>query len=149
MELIIRLGSEDQARAVERALDLYARLSMGQIEELEYLVRQREIRSAEGADKPGVADVVGLAERILPFCKAIKDALGHHPHGSFGIAHQRVSRDAHRCWEIKKVLAKALAMHREPNPKFPTVDYDGLWRRFTDDPEPRVEIADPTKGLAK
>ena len=74
-------------------------------------------------------------------CKPIKSSLRFQQNGSNGIGHPHVAPSTHRAWDVRKVLEKALAEHRNPNPTFRGVNYDGLIVRYTQDPEPTVEIA--------
>lgn len=76
----------------------------------------------------------------LPQATALIDALdmcaqiGHH-----------ATKNANRCYEIMKVVQKAVAEDRNPNPSFKGVDYDGLTVRYTDDPVPEAAIVEVKK----
>lgn len=129
----------EQAHAVQRALDLYTRICLGQLEAIAHLVRDDTL-PLHGADQrmgapPGTCDEVDRALR------ATKAHLGFHPSGSFGISHAHVHLTGKRTYEIDKTLSRVLAVHRNPTPTFHSVDYDGLVVRYTTDPAPVVEMA--------
>lgn len=134
----------DQAHAVCAALDLYTRIGIGQWEELAHLVRLGEIPVSRPAAEPRAAPDPVICDRVAALVGAIKQELGYPWNGSNGIGHPHVTPSAHRCFEIQKVLAQALAVHRNPHPAFRGVDYDGLSVRYTQDPAPvaRVEASD-------
>lgn len=121
--------TETQARCIVSALDLYLRIGIGQIEEIADLVRCAYIETNDGADW------VRCIENVETLCKAIKAELGHPSNGSYGIGHKNVRQDAKRAFEIKKQIDRAMSMHRDPNPSFRGVDYDGRIVRYTDDPD--------------
>lgn len=141
--ITLRIPTDEQASAVIAALDLYTRMSLGQIEELAYLMRCGEIkpRDDKGDDDRWLCDIEAALARV-------KTLLGHPQGGSFGVGSPKVSSSAHRCYEIKKVLAQVLAMKRNPRPDFPYVDYDGLFLRYTKDPAPTAHSEVPT-GVAE
>lgn len=131
----------DQARCITDALEFYARIGIGQIEELGNLVREEVILPCAGIDP---ADV---RYEIQALCTVIKRALGHHPGASFGIGHDRVHVTAKRAFEIKKQIDKARAEHRNPTPSpgFRSVAYDGRIVRYTEDPDITVSVSDSNK----
>ena len=137
--ITLHLPTDEQARAVVAALDLYTRMSLGQFDELAYLMRCGEIKPREDkADDRWLQDV----EQTLA---TLKTLLGHPQSGSFGVGSPKVSASAHRCYELQKVLSRALAMKREPRPDFPYIDYDGLIVRYTQDPAPSTQIITNSK----
>lgn len=69
-----------------------------------------------------------------------KTVLGYPKNGSHGIGHPHVCESGRRAYELQKVLEKVLAIHRNPNPEFRGVSYDGLGPRYTKDPAPKVWI---------
>jgi len=129
--------SLDQAYAVDRACDLYARIGLGQLNEIAMLVSFGEIRNADGRMATGE-----LRDNIKALMIRAKGLLGHSAHGSFEIGHALVPVGFKRAFEIKKVLEKSLAMHRNTDPEFRGVNYDGLSQtlRYTDDPMPVAEV---------
>ena len=132
----------EQAAAVVQALDLYSRLCIGQIDEVAHLVSSGAIPPyVEHGNAPANADMQTVdAVRELMLCA--KKSLGFHPNASRGIGHAHNPIAASRSYEVKKALARALAIHRNPNPSFQSVDYDGLIVRYTSDPEPRAAVVD-------
>lgn len=129
--------SVSQAQALKQALDLYARMGIGQINEIADLARMGIIKMRDADTAVGCP--VEKIEAIQKLCMEIKGLLGHPENGNFGIGHPNVSSDAKRSWEIRKVLAKVLA--DEFSPGFPGVDHQGLILRYTDDPEPIATLS--------
>lgn len=134
MTTVTMTMTAQQARCVIDALDLYCRIGLGQIEELEMLARSGFIRPTAGTDPADVRD------ELAALCSSIKRMLGHHPGGSFGIGHDLVHEYANRAFEIKKQIEKPLAEHRNTNPKLRTVDYDGRIVAYTSDPNITVTV---------
>lgn len=122
--------SVEQLQVINKALDLYSRLCQGQLGEIEYMVRVGDIKPKNGyvVDQDDFREVCEKANRLLGF-----DGGSYH-----GITSEHLPINALRAYELHKVIAKALAEHRNPKPDMRSVDYDGLWRRFTDDEEPVV-----------
>lgn len=122
----------DQAAAMARMLDLAVRIHMCQFGEIEYYARAQEIKHQTG--RPMNSDEWKELEEA---CNRMKAVFGFGSGASFGIGSQHISKDAHRGYEIKKVVDKALAMHGDPNPQgLRGVNYDGLVVRYTNDPAP-------------
>lgn len=136
MKKIVKLElTIDQAKVVEDALDLYSRIGIGQLEEVEHVLKR----------KFGFFNVVDKNTPINwdAFNQAIKYAklyIGFEPNASYGIGNKKVSVSVKRAFEIQKTLSKELAMDRDPNPGFKTFDYEGLTSRYTDDPAPECTI---------
>lgn len=133
----------EQATALSAAAECYARLCIGQFEELSNLVRHGMIPWFGGARGIEMTREIASAEeadQIESLAAAMKQTLGYPVNGSHGIGHTHNDITATRAWEIRKVLDKALAEHRDPNPRFRGVNYDGLTVRYTDDPAPIVQV---------
>ena len=131
----------DQARAIAFALDTYCRLCIGQLEVVTALVNDGTIPIGwrePAKDRLG-ADY-DTCKSIDAHMRECKNLLGYWPDGSNGIGHPHVDITGKRAWEIKKALKKAMAVHRDPNPAFPTVDYDGRVVRYTSDPDAVVDV---------
>ena len=130
-----------QATAINVALDLYSRLCIGQLERVAAMVRDGEIPigflSSQEQRLTASLEQRDLIYRKLLECKQI---LGYPPNGSNGIGHPHVCANAHRAREIYEAIQQAMAVHRNPNPVFPTTDYDGRTVRHTDEPDPIVKI---------
>jgi len=140
-EVTLKMNVE-QAHAIVSLLDLATRINMCQFGEIEYLARTGEIKHRDGRQLSQI-DLEGLADDI----RELTSTFGFTPASSFGIGSPHVSVTAHRGYEIKKVLEKALAVHREPNPKgLRGVNYDGLIVRYTNDPAPTATITGADKN---
>lgn len=142
----------EQGQAVSAALDLFVRLGIGQLEEVAHLVRLGTIPAARPGDQPREAVSYGNADEIAHLLSEVKALLGYPANGSNGIGHPHVALAAHRAYEVKKVMDRALALDRDPTPPFPTVNYDGLLVRYTEDPAPSAVVddkhpTDPVTGL--
>jgi hypothetical protein len=126
-----------QAEAFSRAADLFTRLGLGQFEELGRLADTGEFKTYEG--EPATAK---QARSFREFAMGLKSIMGHHDRGSFGLGSAHVSLDAHRVYELMKVVDRALAFHRNPSPKAARSDvrYDGLILRYTNDTAPHAEV---------
>ncbi len=129
-----------QAESVVDALDVFTRLSLGQFEIVGEMIRRGRIKVRLDDNSARVA-TPAEADRADELLKELKRLLGHSANQSFGVGHSGVGTAAHRCYEIEKVIEHELAMFRDPNPSFRTVNYDGLMLRFTDDPEPKAHVA--------
>lgn len=127
----------EQAKVVQNALDFYSRIGIGQIEEV-----QRVLRDQMGFDFVAYAEPQSKIdwEEIRSFLTCIKTYLGFECNASYGIGNAAVSIAVHRSYEVYKVLCLALAMDREPNPGYHNVFYDGLTVRYTQDPAPEATI---------
>ena len=133
--------SVEQAKVICDALDLYNRITLGQFEELESIIRHRLICKAsfdpnEEKIYPNFDEMDEIKEHI----HAIKRIMGFHPHSSFGIGNDKVHISNSRSYEMLKTIQKVLAEDRNPNPDFRTVDYDGVIVRYTNDELPICSI---------
>lgn len=126
----------EQAAAIAHMLDLATRIHLCQFSEIEWLSRLGYIKHRLGHNLN--QDDWG---HIEVYADHMKSVFGFPSNASFGIGSPHVSKDAHRGYEVKKVLEKALAEHRDPNPKgLRGVNYDGLVVRYTDDPVPVAAV---------
>jgi hypothetical protein len=134
----------EQAYVISGALEFFARIGMGQLTEIDYLAKTNRLMYSKTAvpnsdGKLSIESTEELREALIAAQKVLGfDGAGH----SHGIASDRVHHDMRFCHEMHKVLAKELAMQRDPNPSFRTVDYDGLTLRVTDEEPIKVSIAD-------
>ena len=140
MEKVALELSLEQAYAVRDALDCYSRLCIGQIEEVGELIRSGTIPHAESSERPRYTASPDQIDHAMELLNQVKAVLGYPRNGSNGIGHSHVHASACRAYETKKVLAQALAYHREPTPSFKGVDYDGLGPRYTQDPAPIARV---------
>lgn len=128
----------EQASATSDALDAFSRLCIGQ-----QLVRHGVIPMAmPGPDGQRQTAPIEVCDRIEELMIEAKRLLGHPSNGSHGIGHALNAQAGRRAYEVKKVMDKAMALHRNPNPGFRTVDYDGLGPRYTTDPAPVAVIVE-------
>lgn len=126
----------DQAAAMTRMLDLAIRIHLCQFGEIEYMARTGELKMRGGA-KMGDDQWDEVAHSL----KLLAMQFGFLPGASHGIGSMHVSIDAHRAYELKKVVEKTLAEWRNPIPEgMRGVNYDGLGPRYTNDPAPVAKI---------
>lgn len=130
--------SIEQADAMTKGLDLSCRIMMGQVDELCTLARSGRLLArddrAKGGHRPLTFDEI---ENMQGHLRAISSILGHGG-GSFGIGAPGVPIEAKRQYEIKKVVEKVVADHRQPGAIF--VQNDGLIVRYTRDEKPRAQL---------
>lgn len=133
--------TDTQAECITLALELYARLGLGQFQEITYLCRTKQIRGRYGELTHEQCETIDV------FCDQIKKMLGHPPNGSFGIGSPQLHPMTQRAYEINKQIYKALAEHRNPNPSmgYRGVNYDGRIVRYTEDPDITVSVSDSNK----
>jgi hypothetical protein len=136
--------NKDQAIDLIHGLDLYMRLSAGQIEEVAHVA---------GWFTKGATNLAKEEEVFY----AVKSALGHPRNGNYGIAHENVHIAAKRAYEVSCMLRMAIHQikMRDPNLSLDdrkhsswSRDADGLTFRVTSDPVPKInliETADPAK----
>jgi hypothetical protein len=139
-----------QAQAVVDSLDLYTRLSMGQVNELaaKFASGEFKIKATDRSDRGRIASDAELLD-IRDHCWDLKTALGHYENSSFSIGNRAVSDTAHRAYELTKTIEKALAEFSDPAPSFKRTQYDGLTVRYTNDPAPYCEVQIPGVVLAR
>jgi len=131
-----------QAYAVRDACDFYSRICSGDFEEVVNLMRAGVIPEYRQAQDERTRVAYGKMEEATSRLVAIKRHLGYPDTASLGIGHPHLDPAANRTWEVKKSLEKALAMHRDPNPEFKGVNYDGNIVRYTRDPAPFATVRD-------
>ncbi|MFT6641386.1 MAG: hypothetical protein ACJAUZ_002390 [Flavobacteriaceae bacterium] len=130
-----------QANAMNLALDTYSRLCIGQLEEVWSLVNAGTVPISTPHDLPRAEASIEACDQIQAIMKQAKAILGFASNSSMGIGNPHVDVTGHRAWELRKALSKELAYHRDPNPSFKGVDYDGNVVRYTSDPLPIVKIS--------
>lgn len=122
----------DPAAAMTRMLDLATRIHLCQFGEIEHMARMGELKHQTG--RRLTPEECG---QLTYHAASISAVFGFTMNASHGIGARHISKDAHRGYEVMKVMQKALAEHRDPIPHgMPGVDRDGLICRCTDDPEP-------------
>jgi len=131
--------SVEQAQVICSALDLYSRITLGQFEEIESLIRHRLICKSDNNSEKSYPDFDEI-DQIRNHIYDIKRVMGFHPHGSFGVGNPKLHISNSRAYEMLKTIQKVLAEDRNPNPDFRTVDYDGVIVRYTQDELPTCTI---------
>jgi len=140
-EVTLKMNVE-QAHAIVSLLDLAVRINMCQFGEFEQWARMGIIKHRDGRELS-----YGELETLDGTLRYVSSIFGFPSNANFGIGSPHVSDTAKRGYEIKKVLDKALAVHREPNPKgLRGVNYDGLIVRYTNDPAPTATITGADKN---
>lgn len=136
-EVVMKMNLK-QAHAVSKALDLYARVCMGQLDEIPYLVAIGELSPGSNGHFPTEKKIASVEQcRMMnELASSMKGVMGFTSGSSHGIGSDAVSETAHRTWEVKKVLDQTLAYHHNPTPECKGVHYDGLILRYTKDKAP-------------
>lgn len=132
-----------QAEVISKALDVFSRIGIGQLEIISELVNESFIpmSTAEVERKVAPLATVEDIEELMLKAKAL---LGHPRGGNHGIGHRHNDQGACHAYEIHKVLAKVLLEHRAPSLRHFGTDSDGLIVRYTNSPAPRASIKSPT-----
>lgn len=123
------------AEVLRSALDIYTRIGIGQLERIDDYIPV----------SLNMDLFLEMREKIDSNLFFLKSQLGYHTHGSYGISSKFVDEKAHRAYEIYKALSKPLYLYRNrDNEKIDrhVVDLDGLFLRYTKDPEPVVTEKD-------
>ncbi len=134
MKVTITLN-EAQARTVCDALDLYARIGIGQLQEVSSLVRQGFLVPTKTPKDAG-----WFYDGFDSVMNSAKSMLGLSGSSSYGIGHNSVNVDAKRAFELRKQIEKPMALAGDPDPGFRGVNYDGRIVRYTDDADITVEV---------
>lgn len=141
MEKIQMTVTVPQAQAIAKALDLFARLSIGQVGMIAEMVSMQEIPMYAQNGSPGRDVSPEVCDTVQEKVEEVLRTLGYSGFGhSLGVGNEHVPVAGHRAYEVSKVLEKVLAEHRNPNPEFRGVNYDGLSLRYTNDPAPIVQM---------
>lgn len=126
----------EQAAAISKALDLYTRIGMGQLEEVALLASMGLVPVRTAAGSPRQVASPDQCEQLRELMDQAKCILGFARTAHAGIGNPNIDITVARAYEVGKVLSKALAEHRNPAPTFRGVDYDGLGPRYTTDLAP-------------
>jgi hypothetical protein len=141
MKAVLLKMTTDQAAVNARALNLFARLHLGQFNLVAEMFREgrvpgRDPNTAYGGRVLTVAEM----QRAELLCDELKRILGFERGGSFGIGSKAVAKDAHRSYEVLSVLQQALAVDRDPSGNGQL--HAGLRLRYTEDPLPEATVTD-------
>lgn len=129
--------TEAHAQATAEALDLYARIGIGQFQVLAEQIAYGLVPVggvAQSAER--VPASPAQCDKIRELCDEMKSVMNFPGGGSNGIGHKHNAAATHAAWEVKKVLDQTMAIKRNPHPDFRGVNYDGLVLRYTDHPAP-------------
>lgn len=90
MKKITIEASEAQVKVIKEALELYARLGLGQMEYVaDHIIDNNDLNMAR-------------ADSIRGLVMAVKEVLGHPANGSYSIRHENVApkyKDAYAMWQ--------------------------------------------------
>lgn len=109
-------ASRKQAEVVCAALDLYSRLGLGQLEQIEEQARWQAIPL--GPIYSGRAPEYEVYEAVRGKVAELKALMGYQPHHSWSIGAPAVPEDAKRAYEVLGSLRKALAPKKATLPIF-------------------------------
>lgn len=132
--------SVSRAQAVKSALELFSRLSIGQIESVTEMLRHGDIPRRGDSSSPRALPTIDQIESIDALLMEAKSILGYSRGGSLWVGNPHVTEAGHLAWETYKELSRALAVHRNPAPSFRGVDYDGNLLRYTQEPLPVATV---------
>lgn len=131
--------TEAHAQATSEALDLYARIGMGQFQVLAEQISFGVVPvGGVSQSKERMLASPAQCDKARELCDELKAVMGYSRGGSNGVGHRHNTSAVHAAWEVKKVLDQAIAVTRNPNPDFRGVSYDGLVCRYTTYPAPVV-----------
>ncbi len=137
---LVVVCSLQEGQVVAEALDAYTRIGMGQIMIVSELLRFGTVKVEGASPGSGMANLREL-DRFEALVERLRSSLNFSAGQSLGVGNRSVKVEAHRAWEMCKVVRQALAMHRDPSPAFKGVHYDGLdLLRYTADPKPKAEV---------
>lgn len=142
-QFVVTCATEAQAYALRDALELYARICIGQFHQISELMRAGVIPMAsDGSGMRSTVDVreVIAAEEALTAAKA---CCGNPANGGMSIGNPHVHESAKRAWEMLKVVQKTLAEERQEEGPARGVHHQGLMVRYTDDPAPTCVVVVP------
>lgn len=128
----------EQAAYISQALDVFARLGIGQINIVDELHREGfipHLSPSANIDYEAFCDVMKEAKHVLGFGSG----------ASLGIMNERVPKGAVLSWVVKKEIDQKIAMHKDPNPDFKGVNYDGNnlnLMKIPEDELPRAKIVE-------
>ena len=97
-------------QVVSRALELYARMGCGQLEELDALARHGLLKNAQGS-RPSIDDIEEAAEHLYAYKRAV---LGFARTASHGIFSTAVNPEFQKAWALYQAIRHRLAWDRTP-----------------------------------
>lgn len=132
--------SIEQAQAIEKALDVYSRLTMGQFSIITEMVMYGSIPLFAENGKPVNPLLIETCNKVRENIKEVGKLLGYKNGVNLGIGNRHMPMNGLRTYEVSRVLNKTLAEYINPNPSFKGVEYDGLILRYTSDEIPEVNL---------
>ena len=132
----------EQAEIVRDCLNLFARLSTGQMNILGELFTDGKIPAYRENGREGLSleEISSIINKI----NDIKEICGFPINGNLGIGHPLVSHAGKSAWEMTKVLDKAIFDYRQESESSDyssiQVSYDALLVRYTQQEVPVVRI---------
>ncbi|KWU19199.1 hypothetical protein [Burkholderia cenocepacia] len=127
--------SETQAQILAKALELFSRVSLGQLEYITEMARFGDITRSDGTVAP--SDCLADAETHLQAVKLL--LTGHHTNSSKSIGGDTIPR-ANAAWEVYKVIRNQLAWDRSPTGGHGVDFFDPYSPKYTDEPKVRLEV---------
>lgn len=98
------------AGLIQRALELYARLGLGQFETLLDLARFEDLRRTDGSVVP--AANMDEARELLTKVKSLLTGL--ESNASYGISGSKVGAEFQKAWDVQRAVRHRLAWDRNP-----------------------------------
>lgn len=98
--------NEFQAKVMVQALDVFSRIGIGQLEEIESLLRRH---GHNDFNYDAVKDALNLLKQEI---------MGQPPNGSFGIHHPEVHDVFKVSWDLQQVVRYCLAWSQHPEGGF-------------------------------
>jgi hypothetical protein len=110
--------TENQARVIVKALDLYSRIGMGQLGEIAYVLMNYSKSSSDNEIQDRADRFHVLRERLDIISQSWMGRSGH-----YGISSEKISDVFRIAWDIQQVVRHRLAWDRNPKGDI-TVDFD-------------------------
>lgn len=124
---------EKQARVIIDALDLFARIGMGQLKEVAYVLRQNPLPSSD----PDLEARTNLLSDIRDKLDVLARYWMNGP-GYYGITSKSISDRFKIAWDIQQVIRHRLAWDRKPAGGI-TVDFDDPMKT-SEEALPKIEV---------
>ena len=126
--------SETQAQILSKSLELFSRLSIGQLDMVLDLARLGDITNRDGQAAP--AECLSEAEDLVNTAKFL--LTGYHPNASKGIGGEHTPR-ANIAWEMHKAIRHRLAWDRSPEGGNGVYFYDPHSPKYSEEPNVILE----------
>jgi len=107
--------SKEQAQAISNCTELYARIQMGQVEDVGYqLLANTKYLDLPPEDQSAIRDLLSDIHRILVGAT----------NTSFGLHNKKIPEQARVAWDIHQVVRNVLAWERQPEGGISSVAFD-------------------------